>query len=100
MRFMMTGCSGSRDERTMTLGTLLAALNRLTDIEWPDLNATADEEVVIRIDLGPDQDFEVRSVSVEDRAGCDEDPIVVIEAGLAWSPPAPSEPDRLSTPDE
>jgi hypothetical protein len=74
-------------ERTMTLGSLLAALRGLTEIQCPGFNATPCDEVVVRIDLGPDQDFEVRSVYVEDRSGYDEDSIVVIEAGLHWSPP-------------
>lgn len=70
----------------MTLGSLLTVLAGLPDIEWPDLNATEYDEVLIRIDLGRDQDFEVQSVYVEDRSAYDEDPIVVIAAGPHWSP--------------
>lgn len=79
------------DHGTMTLGRLVAALQGLTTIELPETNATEYDDVVIRIDLGPDQDFAVSRIYVEDRSDYGQDSIVVIEAGLHWTAPTDAE---------
>lgn len=79
------------DHGTMALGRLVTALQGLTTIELPETNAIEYDDVVIRIDLGPDQDFTVSGVYVEDRSAYSQDDIVVIEAGPHWTAPTDAE---------
>ena len=65
---------------TMSIGALIQALQGLYEEEE---NALPEFPIVIRIDLGPEQELRVASVFLEDPGVYDtgRDPYVVIEAG-------------------
>lgn len=65
----------------MTLDELIEKLQALKEREEPEPNALGCDPVAIRVDLGPDQEFEIEGVSVDCNAFAD-DWFVVIEAGL------------------
>jgi hypothetical protein len=64
------------------VGQVIAKLQALRDLEAPATNALDVEPVVIRIDLGPDQDFHVTDIYVDEPSDYEErDSFVVIEGG-------------------
>jgi hypothetical protein len=64
------------------VGQVIAKLQALRDVEAPATNAVDTDPVVIRIDLGPDQDFHVTDIYVDEPADYEErDSFVVIEGG-------------------
>lgn len=91
---------------TLSVGSLIQALQ---DLCTQEDNALPEFPVVVRVDLGPEQEFRIVGVSLEepDEFGIHRDPYVVIEGGCAllgddpWSavdaeeqPPAKEERDR------